>query len=437
MLPSHESLDRPGGFSRVRLLAPLRHRDFRLLWSGMCVSLVGDGIFLVAMAWQVYALSNVPTALSTVGIAMTVPTIAFLLLGGVVSDRLDRRRVILASDLGRAAAVAIVAVLAVAGWLQLWHIVVLAAVYGTGTGFFAPAFDAIVPELLPSEELGQANALDQFVRPLTLRLLGPALGGLLIVTAGSGFAFAMDAASFLASAAAVLAMTPRAGAAERNRPVRIGAEVADGLRYVRRHVWLWGTFAAAAIAYLAFMGPTEVLLPFLVKNTLHGSAFELGVVLAAGGLASLACAALMGQSDLPRKSITFIYVTWTVATFAVAGYGFSTSLWQVMLVSAAFNALETAGTIVWATLKQRNVPTALLGRVSSLDWLISIGLLPVSLALTSPLSAAFGVRMTLACAGLVGGLVTFAALWLPGMRALERNERGLPESGVFATNSSP
>jgi DHA3 family tetracycline resistance protein-like MFS transporter len=232
-------------------------------------------------------------------------------------------------------------------------------------------------------------------------------------------------------------MTPRAGAAERNRPVRIGAEVADGLRYVRRHVWLWGTFAAAAIAYLAFMGPTEVLLPFLVKNTLHGSAFELGVVLAAGGLASLACAALMGQSDLPRKSITFIYVTWTVATFAVAGYGFSTSLWQVMLVSAAFNALETAGTIVWATLKQRNVPTALLGRVSSLDWLISIGLLPVSLALTSPLSAAFGVRMTLACAGLVGGLVTFAALWLPGMRALERNERGLPESGVFATNSSP
>jgi DHA3 family tetracycline resistance protein-like MFS transporter len=402
----------------------------------MCVSLVGDGIFLVAMAWQVYALSNVPTALSTVGIAMTVPTIAFLLLGGVVSDRLDRRRVILASDLGRAAAVAIVAALAVAGWLQLWHIVVLAAVYGTGTGFFAPAFDAIVPELLPNEQLGQANALDQFVRPLTLRLLGPALGGLLIVAGGSGFAFAVDAASFLASAAAVLAMTPRPRAAERNKPAQIGAEVADGFRYVRRHVWLWGTFAAAAIAYLAFMGPTEVLLPFLVKNTLHGSAFELGIVLAAGGLASLACAALMGQSDLPRKSITFIYVTWTVATFAVAGYGLSTALWQVMLVSAAFNALETAGTIVWATLKQRNVPTALLGRVSSLDWLISIGLLPVSLALTSPVSAAIGVRVTLVCAGLVGGLVTFAALWLPGMRALERNEHGLPESGVFASSSS-
>ena len=84
---SYEGLDRPGGVSRVRMLTPLRHRDFRLLWSGMCVSLMGDGIFLVAMAWQVYALSNAPTALALVGIAMTVPTIAFLLLGGVVSDR--------------------------------------------------------------------------------------------------------------------------------------------------------------------------------------------------------------------------------------------------------------------------------------------------------------------------------------------------------------
>src|SRR3954451_23922290 len=206
MLPSHESLDRPGGYSRVRLLAPLRHRDFRLMWGGMCVSLIGDGVFLVAMAWQVYALSNVPTALSTVGIAMTVPTIAFLLLGGGVSDRFDRRRVILASDVARAAAVGIIAVLALAGWLQLWHIVVLAAVYGTGTGFFAPAFDAIVPELLPTEALGQANSLDQFVRPLALRLAGPALGGLLITAGGAGLAFAIDAASFLASAAAVLAM---------------------------------------------------------------------------------------------------------------------------------------------------------------------------------------------------------------------------------------
>jgi DHA3 family tetracycline resistance protein-like MFS transporter len=438
MLPSHESLDRPGGFSRVRLLAPLRHRDFRLLWSGMCVSLVGDGVFLVALAWQVYALSNVPTALSAVGIAMTVPTIAFLLLGGVVSDRLDRRRVILASDLGRGLAVGLIAALALTGSLQLWHLIALAAVYGAGTGFFAPAFDAVVPELLPADELGQANSLDQFARPLALRLAGPALGGFLMAAGGSGLAFALDAASFLASGLAVVLMAPRSAAHVRpaEEHASIGAELAGGWRYVRRHVWLWGTFAAAAIAYLAFMGPTEVLLPFVVKNELDGSAFEFGVVLAAGGLASVACAVAMGQFELPRRSITFIYLTWTVATFAVAGYGLATALWQVMLASAAFNALETAGTIVWATLKQRNVPTALLGRVSSLDWLISIGLLPVSLALTGPVSAAIGVRATLVGAGVVGGLVTLAALYLPGMRNLERSQARLPESAVFARNSS-
>ena len=116
-----------GGFSRVRLLAPLRHRDFRLLWSGMCVSLLGDGVFIVAMAWQVYALSNAPTALAVVGIAMTVPTIVFLLVGGVVSDRFDRRRVMLAADVARGLAVAAIAVLSLTGALELWHMVALVA----------------------------------------------------------------------------------------------------------------------------------------------------------------------------------------------------------------------------------------------------------------------------------------------------------------------
>ncbi len=419
---SYEGLDRAGGFSRVRLLAPLRHRDFRLLWAGMCVSLVGDGVFLVAMAWQVYALSNAPTALATVGIAMTLPTIACLLLGGVVSDRFDRRRVILASDVLRGLGVGAIAILALAGSLHLWHMLVLVALYGVGTGFFAPAFDAIVPDLLPAAELAQANSLDQFVRPLAFRLAGPAIGGVLVAGLGAGSAFGLDALSFLASAVALLAMRARPGAASEAAPASLGADLRGGFDYVRRHVWLWGTFAAAAIAYLCFMGPTEVLLPFVVKNSLHGSAADLGLVLAAGGIGSVACAVAMGQGGLPRREITFIYVVWTVATLAVAGYGMATAVWQLMLVSVAFNALETAGTIVWATVKQREVPASLLGRVSSLDWLISIGLLPVSLALTGPLSGAIGARSTLIGAGMVGAVVTLAALYLPGMRAVERTE---------------
>ena len=117
----------------------------------MCVSLLGDGAFLVALAWQVYALSDAPTAMALVGIAMTVPTIVFLLVGGVASDRLDRRRVMLAADVVRGLAVGLLALLALTGALELWHIAVLVAVYGAGAAFFAPAFDAIVPELLPAE----------------------------------------------------------------------------------------------------------------------------------------------------------------------------------------------------------------------------------------------------------------------------------------------
>ncbi len=427
MLHSYEGLDRPGGMSRVRLLAPFRHRDFRLLWAGMCVSLLGDGVFLVAIAWQAYELSNAPTALSLVGIAMTVPMIVFLLIGGVVSDRVDRRKVMLAADAARGLLVGVLAFLSLTGALELWHMVALVAGYGAAAAFFGPAFDAITPEVLPEDQLAQANALDQLVRPAALRLAGPAIGGLLIEAVGVGAAFALDAATFAVSAAAVLAMTrrPRRPRAEE---VSVAGDIRAGFAYIRGHVWLWATFASAAIAYLLFMGPVEVLLPFIVKNDLHGSAADLGLIFAAGGIGSVLCAVVLGQRGLPRRDITFMYVTWTLATIAVAGYGLAGAVWQLMLVSLAFNALETAGTIVWATAKQRHVPPELLGRVSSLDWLISIGLLPLSFALTGPVSGAIGVQATLIGAGALGAVVTFGALLLPGMRAVEgRHSRALPE----------
>jgi DHA3 family tetracycline resistance protein-like MFS transporter len=120
----------------------------------------------------------------------------------------------------------------------------------------------------------------------------------------------------------------------------------------------------------------------VVKDAIGGSALHLGLVFAAGGMASMLCAVILGSRELPRRSVTFMLAAWTVATLAVAAYGAATALWQLMLASVVFNGLETAGTIVWAMLKQRHVPGHLLGRVSSLDWLISIGLLPVSFALT-------------------------------------------------------
>jgi MFS family permease len=418
MQHSHESLDRPGGFSGGRLLSPLRHRDFRVLWTGMAVSLLGDGIFLIAIAWESYALWNTPAALSIVGIGMAVPTVLFLLAGGIVSDRYDRRLVMIWADGVRAVAVAVLAVLVLAGALRFWELVVLVAIFGSGTAFFTPAFEAVVPDLLPVEELPAANSLDQFVRPIALRLAGPLLGGAL-VSVGAGLAFAVDAASFVASLVAVAAIKPRLPARDETNASALAA-VKEGLRFIRQRVWLWGTLASAAIAYLVFLGPTEVLLPYVVKNELHASAGTLGFVFAAGGLGAVGSAVWMGSRGHPGRDITFIYGTWTLATLAVAGYGLATAAWQLMLACLVFNALETVGTIVWATVKQRHVPSSMLGRVSSLDWMISIGLLPVSFALTAPVAAAVGVRVTLVGAAVVGATVTLGALFLPGMRDLEK-----------------
>jgi DHA3 family tetracycline resistance protein-like MFS transporter len=414
---SHEGLEpagRPGG---VGLLRPLRHRDFRLLWTGMGVSLLGDGVFLVATTWTAYSLWNAPAALSVVGISLTLPTMACLLVGGAVSDRFDRRIVMLLADLGRFLAVGVLAALGLVHALTFPALVCCVAAYALGVGFFTPAFEAVVPALVPDAELTQANALDQFVRPIALRLLGPALGGWLVGLLGAGTAFALDAASFAVCAAAVGAMRPQVSAGR--GAASTSAAVRDGLRFVRRHVWLWGTLASAAVAYLLFLGPTEVLLPYLVKNTLHGSPTDLGIVLAAGGVGALAAAAWMGQRPEPRRSITVVYACWTLATLAVAGYALARTVPQLMLVCLLFNGLEAAGTVVWATIKQRQVPGELLGRVSSLDWLISISLLPISYALTAPVAAAAGVKATLVVAGVAGAAVTLAALFLPGMRSVE------------------
>ena len=175
MQHSHEALDRPGGFARINLLAPLRHRDFRLLWTGMTISLFGDGIFLVAMAWQVYALWNAPAALSIVGIAMTCPTIV------VPAPRRGRQRPLrppaasmLAADVGARRRVAGLAALALDGPLKLWDARRRSSPStAPAPRSSRPAFDALVPDILPARDLAAANALDQFVRPIALRLVGP------------------------------------------------------------------------------------------------------------------------------------------------------------------------------------------------------------------------------------------------------------------------
>ncbi len=391
----------------------------------MSISLLGDGIYFVAIAWQVYELSNAPTALSVVGVAWTLPTVALLLAGGVLSDRFDRRTLMVVSDLVRALAIGIIGALSVTDTLELWHLLVLVAVYGAGDALFGPAFNALVPDIVPREHLVQANSIDMLMRPLGSQLAGPALGGLLVAAFGAGTAFLVDAASFLVSAGCLLAIAPRPLPV---REVRTSAlrEVAEGFTFVRSHVWLWGTLAAAAVSILCFYGPMEVLLPFVIKNDLDGSSADFGLALASAGVGSILAAIVMGQRSLPRRHITVMYVGWAAAVGLVGVWGIATDLWQIMLASVVRGIGMTVGLVIWMTLMHTLVPRELMGRVTSLDWFVSIGLVPVSFALTGPIAAEIGARETLVGAGVLGGAITLAFLFLPGMRASERLPRVEP-----------
>src|SRR3954468_6793683 len=310
----------------VKLLRPLRERDFALLWTGMTVSLLGDGIFVVAEAWQVYDLDNDPVARSIVGTAWTLGMVAFLLTGGVVTDRVDRRRVLIAADAVRAAALVAMGVLSLTGAIAIWHLVALSVFMGIGEAFFGPAFGAIVPEVVARELLVQANALDQLVRQAAARLAGPALGGLLVAAIGAGWAFVVDAGTFVLSAACVAAMGVRALPVERAESVRL--QLREGVRYVRREPWLWATLLAASVSLLFFLGPIEVLLPFVIRNELGAGAGGYGAVLAATGGGAGGIPLFLSQGGAPRRCPAFMYVAWGLATLPFLVCAFGTELWQ-------------------------------------------------------------------------------------------------------------
>lgn len=406
---------------RIRLLEPLGERDFALLTAGWVVSLLGDGFFSVALAWQVYEISNVPTALSIVGVAWTLPLVLFILLGGVFSDRYDRRWMMIGADLVRAAAIGLLGILSIADVIELWHVVALIAFVGLGDAFFNPASTAIVPDLLREEQLPQANALQGMARPLMVRLIGPAIGGITVAGLGPGVAFVVDAASFLVSSVAILLISARPTREVMGHGLRQTiAEVREGLAFVRRNPWCWATLLSAMFSLLVFIGPVQVLLPYLVKNRLGLGPEALGAIFAVSGVGAIGAAIAVGQLGLPRRRITIMYVVWSAGVALFAGYGLMTSLWQAFIIGLGTAALFEVGQIIWVTLLQTLVPRELLGRVSSLDWLVSTGLVPLSFALTGPVAALLGPGPTMIVAGLLGSVLMGVLLFVPGVRDPER-----------------
>ena len=285
----------------IPALRPLRYRDFRLLWTGLAVSLAGDGMWLVALAWQVIELDGGPVQLSLVATAYSIGLIGLMLPAGIIADRLPRRTVMLSADIIRAATVAVVAALSLSGVLELWHLALASGLVGVGEALFIPSYTALVPQLLPEEEILAANGLEGTVRPLAQQAIGPALGGLAVALLEPGLAIGMAAAAFLFSAGCLALMRVD------SRPVRSAEEATsafsdlrEGVAYVRRTPWLWATLTFAFIAVFFFVGPFEVLTPFVITDQVGGGSAEYGILLATFGLGS----AIRRPDDLVAAAAT-------------------------------------------------------------------------------------------------------------------------------------
>jgi MFS family permease len=417
--------------SRIGILRPLRYRDFSLLWTGQTVSMIGDGIYVVAIAWQVYDLTNdSTTALALVGVAWTLPVVLLSLGAGVLADRFDRRRLLIAADLMRLVAIGGLGALSIGGDLTMPRIVALVVLFGMGQAIFNPSLTSIVPTIVPEDMLVEANSLAQFVRPVTYTLIGPLLGGLIVGAAGTGWAFVVDAATFGVSAVAVSLIRTRPPPRSTQHAVSAWAEAKEGMRYVRQHRWILLAMLAATVSLLCTWGPWETLVPYVIRKDLGGSARDLGLVFAAGGVGAVLAAIVMGQRGaLPRKPITILYLAWALAMFMTAAFGLVAHVWEGAAVAFISEGSITVLIILWFTLLQRLVPRELLGRVSSLDWLISAAGVPISFAIVGPLSGAIGVDATLLGAGVLGGLVTLAFMFVAGARDPER-DGSLMQGGV-------
>ncbi|HTU85699.1 MAG TPA: MFS transporter [Solirubrobacteraceae bacterium] len=395
-----------------RYFEPLKYRNFALLWSGQAVSQFGDGVFTVTLAIEALRLDHRAIGLSYVLAARLLPAVMFTLAGGVLADRVPRRLALLASDLACGAAVAAVTVLVATGEIHLIALVLLAFVFGLGDAVFFPAAMAITPELVPPELLVGASALDGTSFQVAGVLIGPAIGGVLVGVLGAAWGFGIDAATFLISAGAIMAMS--GGAA----PVRSGqsplSELREGLRFCASKRWLWATTLGASLGNFVAFSPLGVMVPLLVKHVLHGGGIALGLVLAAGGLGGVTATVIAGRRAAPRHRLVHLWVGWGLSGFGVLGLGFVPDLWLAGGVAFVTYGLDAYGSVMFNPLIQEGVPAALLGRVASVDYLFGFALSPLGLVAAGAAADAIGVRPTLIVGGAITALTTFIPL-LPGV----------------------
>jgi MFS family permease len=391
-------------------LVVVRRREFRLLLSGQAVSVLGDRMVAVALAFAVLEVGGSVSEVGLVLAAELFPLVASVLVGGVVADRASRRAVMVVADLVRVASQGAMAALLIAGAADVWMLALLAGVTGLASGFFNPASTGLLPEVVPAEQLQPANALRSSAASAG-EILGPLAAGLLVAAAGAGLAIAVDAATFGVSAACLLMLRMPTRATPQARPFL--ADLREGWEAFRSRRWVWTVVLYFAIGNTLW-GAWSALGPVVAHRDLGGAA-AWGTVLAAMGVGAL-IGSLLATQVRPRRPLLFF--TFADGLFVLPLAFLAAAPPVPVLACGAL--LSGAGMMlaisVWESTLQRHIPGESLSRVSSYDWFGSLAFSPVGLAIWGPVAAAIGISISLWLAFALSVAAILALLTVPDIR---------------------
>ncbi len=406
----------------------VQHREPTLLLTGQAVSNLGDGVALVALTLLVLDTTHSASMLAWFAAARMAPMVAFLLVGGAVVDRISRRALLLVSDGSRfVLCVGLTAVIA-AHALHYAELIVFALVFGLFDALFMPAYAALTPQIVPTELLPAMNAIRPLSSNLMGAMIGPAIGGLLAAYS-TAWAIGIDAATFAVSAGFLLAMRP-VPVPERTETTSMLHDVREGLAYVRRTTWFWTCLLAVALVNAFVLVPQSVLVPYFVRHVLHAPKVEVGLIFTVGGVTGALMSLVAGNLRMPRRRIRTMFAVWGIGTVSGLVMGVATSFWEVAVFPVVVSASIVIGNVFWESMVQEEVPAEMMGRASSVDWFVSLGLSPVGLVVAGALAAAVGVRtyyvvMTLVC--LVPTVLILVSRRVNAVDAGRVRSRGAPD----------
>jgi MFS family permease len=385
-----------------RGLSAFRHRNFRLFWTGMCISLIGTWMQSVGQAWLVLQMTNDPLALGIVAAAQFTPVLVFGLFGGIVADAVSKRKALYVTQVAAGLLALILGILVATGQVQVWHVYVLALLLGIVNAFDMPIRQSFVVEMVGRDDVANAVALNSAVFNMA-RILGPAIGGLLIAAIGLAPLFVLNAVSYIAVIISLILMRPAelhavAKAVVQRTAKSVIDSLVEGLRYVRRDEQIFLAISTLTVVSTFAMNFT-VLIPLLARDVLHGDADTYGFLMAASGFGSFVSAMVIAFGARPTLLRLFTGA-------AIAGVGLiALSLSRSFPVDLALMFIVGWGTISMAatcnTIIQLRVPDVLRGRVMSVYTTLFAGSTPIGGIFAGTLAAIGGAALALGAGGVI------------------------------------